>query len=384
MDTGKKVWETAYKNGQERSGNRIFSAVINTKAQRGAGNLFETSESIVDREKENSKKALEELWLLKKNSKTGETETLDLLIEYYQEKLDTVRLKEEKISKISKHSLDLLDERKIKGREIAQLSQELKDCIQEIKFLSAKKDRLEKKESELKADDAKIQKELLQNEGDVLGGLYNIIMANEELKKPVKETVSSAPPQEALSEKASAPGSEMSVRKRPLEVLETGDVDLSNTEQLILQPPPLLEKPPFPKSVVKTDAGKVLGEYYYDSALFKEKRQYIFNSRFFLDQLSSAVKICTRKYSEPVYMDMLLMCVDIQNRVKNRPNIHFEISTNEILNPQSLNLLIQNIKSKDFGEVLKYCDRLAAKTNKLGQNYNSILKEQMSSFSSTD
>jgi len=56
---------------------------------------------------------------------------------------------------------------------------------------------------------------------------------------------------------------------------------------------------------------------------------------------------------------------------------HFEISTNEILNEKTLKQLWLNAKIRNMGEVERFCSRLKAKIDALGNNYKAMLQEQM-------
>jgi hypothetical protein len=136
--------------------------------------------------------------------------------------------------------------------------------------------------------------------------------------------------------------------------------------------------PVFPKSVVKTTAGRVVGEYYYDSNVYKTKRHYIFNSKFFLEQLANCLAaLRNAPGAGDVLADLLQMIQDAHKRISETPCMHFEIATNEILNEKTLKALWQTVKSHDFEEASRFCRRLNAKIGALGSNYRSILKEQM-------
>jgi hypothetical protein len=141
-----------------------------------------------------------------------------------------------------------------------------------------------------------------------------------------------------------------------------------------------VEKPaaaPFPKSVVKTTKGRVIGEYYYDATVYKNKRHYLLNSRFFLDQLSVGVDLLQSHFDAAVYSEMVQMVQDAYKRITENPSLHFEISTNEILNDKSLKDLWHNLKAKGYDDIVRFCSKLRAKIDSLGQNYPVILREQM-------
>ena len=64
-------------------------------------------------------------------------------------------------------------------------------------------------------------------------------------------------------------------------------------------------------------------------------------------------------------------------RIKDNDNLHYEVSTNEIINEAAFKELWHNLKTKTCDEVDGFLSRLGAKIDTLGVNYTSILKEQM-------
>ena len=142
------------------------------------------------------------------------------------------------------------------------------------------------------------------------------------------------------------------------------------------------EQPPvYPKSVVKTTRGRVVGEYYYDATSYKNKRHYIFNSKFFLEQLSYSLNALKIAHNDEVYGELLQMLQDACKRIAENPSMHFEIATNGLLNDKTLKELWQQIKSKNYREAAQFAKRLNAKIAALGANYRPILKEQMTRYS---
>ncbi|MBN1761069.1 MAG: hypothetical protein JW863_22260, partial [Chitinispirillaceae bacterium] len=139
------------------------------------------------------------------------------------------------------------------------------------------------------------------------------------------------------------------------------------------------EPPPFPKSVVKTAGGRVIGEYYYDGTVYKNERHYICNSVFFAEELLNYTRQLKLKFDLAVYTEMLRMVKDTLKRVTEDKDkrLHFEVATNEILNEKSLNRLWQDSKLRSLDEVERFGVRLQAKIDALGANYNTILQEQM-------
>jgi hypothetical protein len=137
------------------------------------------------------------------------------------------------------------------------------------------------------------------------------------------------------------------------------------------------EHPPFPKSVVKTTRGRIIGEYYYDAIVYKNERHYIFNSRFFCDRLNENLKLLKQRYEQTIFAEVLQMIEDAQKRIGENSKLHFEVSTNEILNEKTLKQLRVDAKARSMDEIEKFCSRLKAKIDALGINYRSMLQEQM-------
>jgi hypothetical protein len=74
---------------------------------------------------------------------------------------------------------------------------------------------------------------------------------------------------------------------------------------------------------------------------------------------------------------MLQMVEDAYKRITDNSKLHFEISTNEILNSKSLKQLWHDFKLRSLDDVERFSIRLRAKIDALGQNYSTMLQEQM-------
>ena len=81
--------------------NRFYSILLDARAASVSENMCDIAEKLLSGEKENAKGALEHLWRLKKNLFSGRNNTIDLLINYYQEKMDILRGKEEHLKKVT-------------------------------------------------------------------------------------------------------------------------------------------------------------------------------------------------------------------------------------------------------------------------------------------
>jgi myosin heavy subunit len=161
-------------------GNRLYSILLDARVSAESENVHDTVEKLLSAEKENAKSALEHLWTLKKNLHSkDDTATLDMLIQFYQSKIDVLRNREEHIRKISKDSRELLEEKRKRDAEMASIKQQISEGTREITELSEKVQRLKTKEQELLLIETQVHKELRANENEVINGLYEIILPPE-------------------------------------------------------------------------------------------------------------------------------------------------------------------------------------------------------------
>jgi hypothetical protein len=389
--------------------NRFYSILLDTQASKTSENMYDTAEKLLLGEKTNAKSALEHLWALKKNlHNQDEVSTIDLLIQYYQTKIDVLRTKEEHIKKISKDSRGLLEDKRKRDAEVATIKQEIADCSSEIKELSAKLEKLKIKEQELTLIESQLKKELVVNDNEIVNGLYEIIIASsggmqpgaelsqqlgadealEAQKSAVIESENEiSPPENARPTSQNAPGAAPAMtsdhKTDSPDLLDDADyptadkIDKDETDYVLYKKVEPQQPPPYPKSVVKTTRGRVVGEYYYDPATDKNKRVYIFNGAFFLEQLSHSLSALKIAPNEIVHAEMLQMIQDAYKRISENPAMRFEISTNGLLNEKTLKELWHNVKVKNYREAERFCKRLGAKLTALGGNYRAILEEQM-------
>jgi hypothetical protein len=401
--------------------NRFYSILLDTKASAMTENMYDTAEKLLLGEKSNAKNALEQLWALKKNmQKPDEISTIDLLIQYYQNKIDVLRAKEEHIKKISRDSRGLLEDKRKRDAEVATIKQEITDCSSELKELNVKLEKLKIKEQELSLIESQLKKELVVNENEIVNGLYEIIIASSGGQQPGSELSEQFGSIEQGSLNANYRNNGgLDVNKistRPAEKIDAGEDIVRDETSLItpvaflnneLQAPevvgdiglesdskPAMDEtdyilykqdepampPIYPKSVVKTTRGRVVGEYYYDAKTYKNKRHYIFNSKFFLEQLSNSLNTLKIKPDDILFTDLLQMIQDAGKRISGNPVMHFEIATNELLNDKTIKDLWQYVKTKNYHEAAVFAKRLNAKIGALGSNYQSILKEQMTRY----
>jgi len=407
-----KTWDSGTVQLASNAGkNRIFNALVKGEKS-NMGNqdesLFDISERMVLREKENAKKALEELWLLKKSCREKDIAILDMLIDYYQKKIDSVRQKEERLKKISNESSSSLEERKAIRNELAGITKEIEECRQEIDFLKAKQEKLQIKEKDLKEKDLSLMNALENQEKEVLESLQTVILSKSELKPVIAlpstlqeetqqqqpsanlEIKVDTPAVEATATPAASPSESPAAEAAPIPSPAVISDPVSTPQEnkpadtAIYRAYKPAEHSRFPKSIVKTDRGRILGEYYYDPKVYKNARHYIFNGSYFAEQIKKGIELFKIDESNSnILGDISLMISDILNRSETRPNIHFEVSTNEILNRNSLLDLLELLKNKEVQQIENFSNKYFKKLEMLGQNYEQILAEQLANLSNT-
>jgi hypothetical protein len=121
----------------------------------------------------------------------------------------------------------------------------------------------------------------------------------------------------------------------------------------------------------------VLGEYCYDAAVEKEKRHYVYNTKFLCEQLSLGLDMLRKDYDRENHAELVQMLQDVGARVAKSDTLHFEIATYDIVNPGKLQEAWQQLKNRSYDDVQAFCDRLRAKLDTLGPNYRRLLKAQL-------
>lgn len=135
------------------------------------------------------------------------------------------------------------------------------------------------------------------------------------------------------------------------------------------------EKPLFLRSVVKSSTGRIIAEYFFDGALEKGKRHYLFSSRFFAHALQEDLRELREHGTAGACNRVLEMLQDAGRRIKGR--CHFESSTGKILNKHTISRLRLDMKMRHYGEGERLAADLLAKIESLGPRYHLMLREQM-------
>jgi len=422
--------------------NNFYAVLHDVRATTVSENMYDVAEKLLHCEKENAKLSLEKLWSLKNNMQDDASAgTVELLIQYYQDKINVLRSKEEHMKQISRDSRKLLEEKRIKDTEVATVKQSITDCTRDLEELSAKLEKLKIREQELTLIGTQLEKELQVNENEIVNGLYEIILSQHEnmltsgdesnaplltdgevssmkevdvlpqgfsIEQAIADEASQNTAPEAQSpvveENADTEADEV-VARRTIELFQTevetpeksdlenalnpsdqimdetasdDDKNQSEAEQVF---PEAEENQPeiisYPTSVVKTRKGKIIGEYYFNPQVYKNQRHFVYSSKFFLQKLETGLGLLKRDTNNLRFKDLKQIIEDVYQRLASKSNVHVEVSTNEILNRQQIGELWKYLHGRAFEEIENFCSRLRAKIEALGTNANVLLGEQL-------
>jgi len=400
--------------------NRFYSMLLDARTANVTESMHDVAEKLLKGEKDNAKLALDQLWALKKTlSDVNADDTLELLLGYYQEKINTLRQKEETIKKVSKDTRCLVEEKRKKDEELTLVKAKISSCTHDLKQLNEKLVSLKKQEEELIFIEKQLKSEISQNESRIVNGLYEIILRQpdgEERKGAADEAVErEIQREEEARNKAgsfvaakyepdifSADAPTISIEKDAYEDAFAPDIPAEAAEKKApaavgidvlnkdteLPPPqespftrkddePAHEPIVYPKSVVRM-GGKIVGEYYHDgNAVTKDERHYIYNSRFMAERLSAGLRNIKSRFSQETHSELIKVTEDAASRVRDNSRFHFEVSTNEILNDKNLKQLSADLRRRAWDDADKFAAKLNAKIEALGHNYEAMLQEQM-------
>jgi hypothetical protein len=361
------------------------------------------------------------------------TTAVDQLIKVYQDKLDALRNKEDYVKKICKDSRSLLKDKRIREAEMTAVKQEMKKCSEEIDRLNAKLHELTTKDEGLTHEEAEGNKELKANADDIVSNLYEIMLrqsarsveavAREDMQraeaaeKPAPEAKAEEEEEkvavEEVEEKAGAEDGEKVDTAEEAEDVEqaedvqqaeaeeqeeedkpddTRDIDIQKikamadegdeTEEIkTIEPRETASPPALPKSVVKTKRGTVIAEYYYDPSVYKNKRHYIYNGHYFQEKLAASMRSLRKHFDQNRFGEALQMVQDTFTRIDDNENLHYEDSINAIFNTETLKEVHSSLKARHYKDVLDTCDKIGAAITALGDNYYTMLSEQMKRLS---
>jgi hypothetical protein len=403
--------------------NRFYSMLLDARTASVTESMHDVAEKLLKGEKDNAKLALDQLWALKKTlTDVNADDTLELLLGYYQDKINALRQKEETIKKVSKDTRGLIEEKRRRDEELTLVKAKIGSFTHDLKELNEKLVSLKKQEQELVLMEQQLKSEISRNESKIVNGLYEIILRPPDGEERKGLTDTEALELELLREgeaKRNAAASFIAAKYEPdnfnaadLDIaMETDGRDEAAAEPDIfaetakekpradigidilnkdndLPPPqetPFIRKDDephhepivYPKSVVRM-GGKIVGEYYHDgNAVTKDERHYIYNSRFMAERLAAGLRNIKARFSQETHSELIKVTEDAASRVRDNPRFHFEVSTNEILNDKNLKQLSADLRRRAWDDADKFASKLNAKIEALGHNYEAMLQEQM-------
>ncbi len=380
--------------------NRLYTILLDTKNASSTESMYDIAESLLVGEGSNAKDALQQLWGLKKSLSSPQgIATVDLLINFYQEKVDLLRAREDRIRQIAKDSRELLEDKRKRDSELANVKQDLKNLRTQIEELEAKQKSLEIKEQELEIIDNQLSRELETNDSEVINGLYEIILAHgengpmgmgqilsgeqispkfadvDQPTKEIREESHSSNGEERVMidrEAVDANNSEEKDEENSSDPLERAAIGHVMIEQEASEDH-TLTKSPFPVSSVKNKGGTIIAQYYFDPAM--EERKYICNTRFFAEKLRKLLPTVSERAT---ISELLVSARDIMRRTDDEEyHTSFENAMNEIFNSNTLLQFIEDLKERNTFEVTAFSSRLTSKLEAMHKNYYQFLREQM-------
>ncbi len=439
--------------------NKIFHALTTAYENNQQNEIYGATENILRREKELCTMAISDLKKVS-GGKSESDETLKLVLEHYQIRLEIAKEKEEKINHLSDDSRKMMEEYKKRTQELAEVKRNLMESQTKLREIAKTTERLIKKEEELRFIESHLRTELDHNKRDIINGLYEIVSdfsdhgSSHEAPQPIAQNPA---PKEIIPEASIIPHPIIEPKKAPTipatdqiesnveridlitppkpkaeELVMKADefVDspskLSPNTEIFSQPPRLFtdglfhrnEKPDseenqfhrdaganainvwtrnkisaasesqfaagiappiaqeipkqnamiekaarlkmfepgkslVSKSLVKTEGGESISEYFYSPLHPREGRHYIFNSLFAVGSLCSL-----KAQNQELFQERLeTVCTDLLSRLEHGQNIHLESFLSEEINKEALKKIISAAKA-DRGVLF---DQLATK-----------------------
>ncbi|ERP39269.1 hypothetical protein [Chitinivibrio alkaliphilus] len=216
---------------------------------------YELAENLLEQEEKNAKNALGHLWRLKSSmgDHGGGDETISMLIEHYQNKIDLLRDQRITLLSVTEDSKNLMDEQEQSQRELRRIRGGIQKCTEGIQTLQTKKEELEHKEAELELITSQIEKELILNNKRVVNGLYEVVHPTDDMGESALEDTDSF--------------FRETVPEKPLDVF-----------------PVIHHNASLPVVAVKAPSGQILSHYYIQKTAVP--RKYLMVSTFHVVSLS--------------------------------------------------------------------------------------------------
>ncbi len=355
-----------------------YSLHVDARDSTVGDSLYDIAEKLLIGEMENARQSLERLWALKKTTQSGAGDTVvTRLIEYYERKLNALRAREQRVRQVSENSRALIELKRRSEGQLTDLKQTIGVCTQQMEELAERLDKLRRQERELDESAVTAGRELEESEQEVLGALLEIITVKEtkqhdEAAEQAQKQAVASETESSHEEKAQTPKPDGGARTR------SAPQTVPEQTQPGIAPIGFIGEPGiYAKSVVKTTGGRVLGEYYYEPAVDKSLRHYVYNSRFLLEQLSLGLEMLRSDYDHEDHVELAHMLQDVRQRVAQFPNLHYETATEDIVNGDGLQVTHEQLKNRQFDAVSEFCGRLQAKLDTLGPSHRRLLRTQM-------
>lgn len=402
--------------------NKIFHALTAAYENNHQQEIYGATENIVRREKELCEMALADLKKLA-DSKGEVDDTLKLVVDHYQNRLSVAREKEEKINHLSDDSRKMMEEYKKKTQELAEVKRNLMESQVKLRELAKTTEKLLKKEEELRFIEGNLRTELDKNKRNIINGLYEIVTELSDQPAPPATPPSPAPvaaapevtPKEPLpkgrppaqdsrqfhaglfrgatSEKREeGPSPESTVES----VWTRDPVPRSETIPMAAFPIPETKAPPVPlkpgdilekalrlkmfepgkalcsKSMVKTQEGEVISEYFYSPLHPKDGRHYIFNTLFAVGSLLSL-----KSKNEDLFQERLeTVFTDLLSRLEHSRNIHLEGFLGEEINTEVLARLLALPRHDRVGFFDSMAARILTRIESVGPSRAGLIDRQ--------
>lgn len=349
---------------------QFYQLQVDARSSLVGDSLFDIADKLLGGELDSARQSLERLWALRKEAQSPlSAQIIESLIKHYDSRVSALRARTERVKEVGDGARGLLDERRQAESRLGALKGEIEQCEERIRELTLERDRLAEEREVLAVRSERLTGVLSVHEAEVVGAVEEIVSTRLAAERRAAEAAVAAqtaaePAQAEAETDVSAP------------VVADPSPAAGSSE-----PAESVESLALAKSVVKTNRGRVLGEYFYDSALPREARHYVYNTKFLLEQLEIGVDMLRKDYDQENHAELMQMVADPVGRVTKGPGLHYEIATSDLVNRESLQDVGERLHDQDYEAVEGFCHRLRDKLENLGPSYRRLLKAQMEKLS---
>lgn len=414
--------------------NKIFHALTSAYENNQQHEIYNATENIIRREKELCEMALADLKKLG-GGKKEQDDTLKLVVEHYQSRLEVAKEKEEKINLLSEDSRKMMEEYKKRTQELAEVKRNMMESQSKLRELAKTTERLIKKEEELRFIESNLRTELENNKRNIINGLYEIVhdfseaapepiivaapvqiaepvleaepihiiqapkaeTVTSEIPKPIEvpaprlfteglfrtETHSSSDNIWSKDEIQNNPPTQLagtfipSSRLQPIAPKDRDQDLITKAARLKMFEP---GKSMVSKSMVKTADGEVISEFFYFPLHPKEGRHYIFNS------LYATASLLSLKSTNPNALPERIKTVftDLMSRLNNGQNIHLESFLSEEINKAVLTKLLDASIEKQAELFDALVNKILNRIESIGPGRSGLIDHQFRQLPKSD